>query len=206
MNLAQIDQVLRDSILKRENCIGFFVYSGDYFWIIDWEAHFNLDQKKNFDAHLKRGDFKKDQYEKALQSFRDGIPTLSPEYFSKYRDGKSAKVVQTKILSDEFFRDDNGQYIMLENSMQEELSFNTTTPAHLVDLRIQLLSKLPKFYVNFDRKVFMHMVRGRTYEAVVLDGWWGAECDFEHMIPTSYRYWVRSCDEDYWAITNFSDY
>jgi hypothetical protein len=73
----------------------------------------------------------------------------------------------------------------------------------LVDLRIKLFSKLPKFYVNFDRKIFMHMVRGRTYEAVVLDGWWGAECDFEHMIPPYHRYWVRSCDEDFWAITNF---
>lgn len=52
----------------------------------------------------------------------------------------------------------------------------------------------------------MHIVRGRTYEAVLLDGWWGSECDFEHMIPTSYRYWVSSCDEDFWTINNFSDF
>lgn len=153
MKLAHINQDLRNSILERQYCIGFFVYLGAYYWIIDWEAHFNLDQKKNFDAHLKRGDFNKDQYEKALLSFRDGIPTLLPEYFPKYRDSKSAKVVDSSILREGFFRDDHGQYTKLESSMQEELSFNTPTPVHLVDLRIQLLSKLPKFYVNFDRKI-----------------------------------------------------
>ena len=204
MNLEAIDQDLRDKILEHSECIGFFVYLENYLWIIDWEAHFNLDQKKNFDAHLKRGDFKKDKYENALLSYRGGIPTLLSDRFPKYRDSQSAKVVNTKMLREEFFRGDQGQYSVLESSMQEELSFNKPMADNLVDLRCQLFSKLPKFYVNFDRKIFMHMVKGRTYEAVIPDGWWGAECDFEHMIPTYHRYWVRSCNEDYWAITSFS--
>ncbi len=89
--------------------------------------------------------------------------------------------------------------------MESELLFNTPMREELVQLRIRLFSKLPKFYINYDRKIFMHMVHGRSYETVVLDGWWAAEGDFEHMIPTSHCYWVRSTAEDFWAVTNFSN-
>jgi hypothetical protein len=34
MNLAQITDELRESILMHEECIGFIVHSGNYYWII----------------------------------------------------------------------------------------------------------------------------------------------------------------------------
>lgn len=208
MNLVEIDKGLREGIVKREDCVGFFVCDGSYYWIIDWEAHFNLDQKKNFDAALtaKFKPMPKWQHAEAMREFRGGIPTLTAELFPKYRDGETAKVVTTYTLRQEFFLEDTGQYAALSREMEVELSFNTPMQQEMVQLRERLFSKLPKFYINYDRKIFMHMVRGRSYESVVLDGWWGAEGDFEHMIPTSHRYWARSLDEDFWAATNFASY
>ena len=214
MNLLEIRSEVRDALLSREQCIGFVVHRGKTAWLIDWADHFTLDQQKNIDAMCRDERYRRflpagltpQQWKEKLQrEFRDGIPTLTADLFPSYRDGTSAKVVSTDLLRDEFFIEDAGQYASLSNAIEDELSFNTPMSEEFVELRLRLSSKLPKFYVNYDREIFMHMVRGRSYETVVLDGWWGAECDFEHMIPTSCRYWVRDLSEDYWAITNFRD-
>lgn len=205
MNLAEIDGDTRQRLIRREDCIGFFVFQGKYHWVVAWEAFFNLDQKKNFDAarNAKFKPMSKEEYSDAMRDFRGGLPTLTEDLFPTYRDGDLAKVVTAAMLRDEFFNEDNGQYAELSGAMEAELSFNTPMSENLTQLRTRLFSKLPKFYINYDRKIFMHMVRGRFYDKVVLDGWWGAECDFEHMIPTSHRYWVRDQREDFWAVTNF---
>ncbi|MFG5382760.1 hypothetical protein [Yoonia sp. R2-816] len=145
------------------------------------------------------------EYQKAQKEFRGGIVTLTEDSFPTYRDGDLAKVVTTDMLRDEFFNEDSGQYADLSGAVEAELSFNTPMSEDLIQLRMRLFSKLPKFYINYDRKIFMHMVHGRLYDKVVLDGWWGAEFDFEHMMPTSHRYWTRDAREDFWAITNFSN-
>ncbi len=215
MYLNQIDSSLRDFILSREKGIAFFVFEGAYYWLIDWRENFNLNQMKNIDArcanshimsYLSKGTTP-DQYRlQLLENYRGGISTLTAELFPKYRDGESAKVVTTEILKDEFFKEEKGQYKKLSELMEASLSFDSKMPEDMIALRARLSYLLPKFYINFDRKIFMHMVRGRTYEAVVLDGWWGAEGDFEHMIPVAYRYWVRDKMEDFWAVTNFSNF
>lgn len=214
MNLEKIDLKIREAILDRKECIAFFVYQGEYVWIIDWDENFNLDHMKNIEAvcedaalmqHLPEGKTVTMYKAEIIERYRSGIPTLTPDLFPKYRDGQLAKIVSSDLLHDEFFSEDDGQYTDLSFAIERELSFNTAMTEDLVQLRSRLFAMLPKFYINYDRKIFMHMVRGRSYDAVVLDGWWGAEGDFEHMIPTSHRYWVRSDNEDYWAITNFSE-
>ncbi len=208
MNLAKIDETLRQGLIRQKDCIGFFVFHGSFYWIASWEAFFKLDQKKNLDAGVKKYQNNPrllKEYQKGYEEFRSGIVTLTEGLFPQYRDSSDANVLTTNILYDEFFREDTGQYADLSIAIEKELSFDIPMSEELVQLRMRLFSKLPKFYVNYDRKIFMHMVRGRSYDAVVPDGWWGAECDFEHMIPTPYRYWVRSTEQDFWAVTNFSN-
>jgi len=214
MNLAEIDRSMSQKILSREEHIGFFVFKGSYYWVVDWDEHFNLNYQKNIDAigndkglmqYLPKGKSVEAYKAEVASRYRGGIVTLTESLFPTYRDGDLAKVVTTDMLRDEFFIEDNGQYADLSRAVETELSFNIPMSEDLVQLRMRLFSKLPKFYINYDRKIFMHMVRGRFYDKVVLDGWWGAECDFEHMIPTSHRYWTREPSEDFWAITNFSN-
>ena len=180
MNSAEINEDIRRSLLEREKCIGFFVYQSDFVWIIDWSDNFTLDQQKNIDALCAEERYRRflptgltvEQWNKQLQDeFRGGIPVLTSELFPRYRDGQLAQVVNSDLLRDEFFSEDVGQYAELSFAMEKELSFNTAMPENLVQLRSRLFSMLPKFYINYDRKIFMHMVRGRSYEDVVLDGW-----------------------------------
>lgn len=214
MNLAIIESSLRHKILTHEEQIAFCVYHGECIWIIDWDEHFNLDYMQNIQAvcsdkdlmnHLPADKTVEEYRKEVILRYRDGITTLTDDLFPKYRNSKSAKTVSTELLREEFFAEDTGQYKNLSKQIETEISFNTPMQETFVQLRMRLFSLLPKFYINYDRKIFMHMVRGRFYESVILDGWWGAEGDFEHMIPTSHRYWVRNKDEDFWAITNFSN-
>lgn len=57
--------------------------------------------------------------------------------------------------------------------MEQSLSFGMSISDELSILGNRILSMLPQFYANYDREIFMHMLRGRSYEAVILDGWWG---------------------------------
>jgi hypothetical protein len=214
MNLDRISNELRENILKREECVGFFVHSGEYHWIIDWEAHFNLNQVKNINAICEKPQYRRflpnglsvDEWrQQQLEEFREGIPTLTSELFPRYCAGQSAKIVSTDLLREEFFKEDAAQYAEISGSIERSLSFGTSMSEDLSFLARRLLSKLPKFYVNYDRRLFMHMVPGRAYEAVALDGWLAAEGDFEHMVPTSYRFWSSSAHEDFWAITKLSE-
>lgn len=214
MSLVEINSALLDKLYENKEYIAFFVYKGHYSWVIDWDENFNLNHQRNIDALCKDNNLMKylpagqtiSSYKKQItERYREGIPILTQELFPKYRDGNSAKVVTTAQLRELFFDEDNGQYLTLSNMIEQTLSFDTSMTEDMISLRSRLFSKLPKFYINYDRKIFMHMVRERFYEKVVLDGWWGAQGDFEHMIPISHRYWTRNLNEDYWAVTNFSD-
>ena len=53
MNLESINSSLFDKILSGVEHIGFLFITKKHYWIIDWEAHFNLGQKK-FGAVLEQ--------------------------------------------------------------------------------------------------------------------------------------------------------
>lgn len=214
MNLVEIDSKLRSKIVNRQERIAFFVFNREFFWVIDWDENFNLNHIGNIDAICKNENLMRylpagktiDMYRmEVIRKYRGGIPILTSDLLSTYLSGEDAKIVTTNSLRKEFFIDDAGQYGALSKEMELEISFNKPMREELVQLRFSVFSKLPSFYINFDRKIFMHMVRNRSYEKSVLDGWWGSVGDFEHMIPASERYWVRSLKEDFWAATNFSN-
>lgn len=211
MNLAEFNDETRNALLQREEFVAFFVYEGSFFWIVDWDEHFNLDQMRNIDAvcsnpelmkYIPKGMTKEEYRRQAIDRYRGGIPTLTHELFPLYRDGVSAKVVSTDLLRHEFFVDDRGQYVELSCAIERLSSYGENVDKDLLDLGERLFSILPKFYINFDRRIFMHMVSDRAYEGAVPDGWRGYQGDFEHMIPVSHRYWARSFEEDFWAITS----
>lgn len=214
VELEELGADLREALSSGDKCIAFFVYHGEASWLIDWKDYFTLDHQKDIDALCNEERYRgflpanltvQQWNEKLQREFRNGIPRLTPDKFIQYRNGETAKVVTREMLHQEFFSEDKGDYAELAKAIEAEISFNYPMREHLVRLRIRLSSKLPKFYINYDRNIFMHMVTGRFYEQLILDDWLGAEGDFEHLIPTSHRYWVRSTKEDFWAVTKFSN-
>lgn len=211
MNLENINSQTKRALIEGNEQIAFIVYHGEYYWVIDWGEHFNLNHTKNIDSlcqskelmsFLPEGETVDGYRRKLIQRYREGIPILTDSLLPDYLNSRSTKVVSTKLLNLVFFSNDVTGLRELSFTIEQYLSFGTSISEVLRQRISQCSAMLPKFYINYDRKIFMHMVSGRYFENAVLDGWWGACADFEHMIPTSHRYWLRGMDEDFWAVTN----
>ncbi len=62
-----------------------------------------------------------------------------------------------------------------------------------------LSSMLPSFYVNFDRRIYMHMDGTRSHEELAYSDWIAKNGDFSFLIPDLQRYWLRR-SRDYWKV------
>lgn len=212
MNLNIIDSDLEKKILEWVWYIGLFVHQRKYYWIIDWNEHFNLDHLQNIDTKCsnprsleqKPAELSVEQWrQRMINDYRGGIPTLTTELFPRYRDGKDAKVVTTEVLRNFLWSVDHGQLNALTAVMENYLSFGKEPTSEMEAELDNLYERLPKFYVNFDRKIFLHMCDERDHEAVVPDDWWAAKGDFLHMIPASHRYWRNENGLDLWTAQKF---
>lgn len=64
--------------------------------------------------------------------------------------------------------------------------------------RAQIMaSRLPLFYINFDRKMYMHLEKNRFHEKSAGVEWFAQYGDFLALIPDSERYWIFG-GRDYW--------
>lgn len=204
MNLDPFNNELIESLQDWRDCFAYVVHNRKSYWILDWEAHFNLDQLKNFQASLRKGIINKERYEKVVSDYRGGVTQLTGETFDEYLRVVNPDLFSIAELKGFFFSSDFGKTKELSGCLEEYLSYGVELSVENRRLCGLYRALLPKFYINFDRKIFLHMYDGRMHDKVVNDGWYGAECDFEHMIPCGDRYWVRSIDEDLWAVTNIS--
>ncbi|MDZ7923661.1 MAG: hypothetical protein U5M23_06295 [Marinagarivorans sp.] len=204
MNLDPLNNELIESLKSWRDCFAYIVYKKKSYWILDWESHFNLDQRKNFKASLSKGILSEERYEQVLLNYRCGIPQLTEETFDNYLALVRPHVFTTEEVRDFFFNPQWGDFRNLSGQVEDYLSFGAELTSEDRKLCGWFRAMLPKFYINFDRKIFLHLYEGRMHDKVVNDGWYGAFCDFEHMIPCSHRYWLRSLDEDLWSVTNIS--
>lgn len=209
MSLDLNDEELLESLDNWTKCFVFCVYRKQYYWVFCWERYCNLIEKKNLDAMLKKnlcvgGEklYGNDEYESDLRTFRGGIHSLTEENFLDFLKLPDVKIFQTDEIRTFFFASQWGNFEALNNYVERFLSFNIEVDTKFSTMITRLISMLPKFYINFDRHIFLHMYTDRFHESVAPEGWHARMGDFEHMIPASHRYWVRNKYEDIWTITN----
>ncbi|WP_346656520.1 hypothetical protein [Pseudomonas sp. SWRI99] len=189
-----MNQEVFDDLWDGEKSIGFFVHSGKCFWVIDEKRNFILDADISLRASLANGTITTAQYERSCQKFREGILKITAENFQNYLHGSSAQLLLPSDLQgfiggepDVFKRIEN--YYLTGHGLDSELFKRANV----------IRSRLPLFYVNFDRKIFMHMDDGRFHEEYVHPGWIGECGDFSFLIPARERYWVEA-GNDFWKV------
>ena len=206
------NNALIEKLLTNKLHIAFFVHRGQYYWVVDWDEHFNLDYKKNIDAicsdvklmqYLPKGTTIKEHYKTLLANYRSGISQLTEDNFTEYLDIPDVRVLSTTELASLFFSEKNFDYTELNQKIEKFISFGNSISDKYLKMLNRLRTLLPTFYINFDRKIYLHMRIERVYEKVVYTEWYGDMLDFEHMIPVLHRYWCRDINEDFWGITNF---
>ncbi|MCV4344078.1 hypothetical protein [Pseudomonas capsici] len=189
-----VSQKVFDDLWSGERSVGLFVHSGKCYWVVDETYNFSLDAEKDYRTYLEDDDITQEQYEQSCKNFRGGILRMTAENFPQYLNGSSKKILSSNDLLD-FIGADSKVFEEVEHYF---LTGEGLTPALFKQANI-IHSRLPRFYINFDRKIFMHMDDVRTHESLAYPDW-TAECfDFSFLIPTCERYWIVA-GNDYWKL------
>lgn len=213
MNLSKIDNALSDEILSANYEIGFYVHRREYYWIADYSENFRTNYMKTIDHFCSSENFKtakpadltiEEWRQSMASSFRGGIPILTEELFPKYRDNENTPVVSTDLLRQFIWSAGIEKYKTIANKMDEFMSTGRLPNQDMISDFDDLNHRLPKFYINYDRQIFIHKCHERSHETSALDGWFAEYGDFLHMIPTSHRYWTSDDGLDLGRGLNFN--
>jgi hypothetical protein len=189
-----LNQSVFDDLWNGEKSVCFFVHLGRCFWVVDEKYNFCLDAEKDYRAYFEGGDITQEQYDLACKEFRGGILRMTADNFPQYLQSSNEKILSSFELEN-FIGVDGNIFKKVEAYYLtgEVLSMADFKHANVIS------SRFPKFYINFDRKIYMHLDYGRAHEDLAYSDWISECADFSFLIPDNERYWVKA-GNDYWKL------
>lgn len=192
------DPALLEDLLSGEKSICFFVSEGHCYWALDYRYNFALDAEKDYLGYLAKGHITGFQFEQACKDFRGGILKLTSGNFMRYLTNVCEGVFSSNELKTILHAEgESGSQGLLKRVEKFYLSGEKLNADEL-NFSARLVSRLPTFYVNFDRDIYMHLDSGRFHEDLAYPGWFSRCSDFSFLIPDKERYWALN--GDYWKL------
>lgn len=189
MNLTNDYQNLLDAIFNGDKDIAIFVVDGIHYYVADNKDNYCIDVRPEYKAYIAKGWMKESLYDEAVSSFRNGVPVLSKNSFKDYIT-KNDVAIYTVDWMRSFFtlgRPDE-QFVIFYDYVERFLS--TLTDPVSVEWDCWRM-RLPKFYINFDKKIYRHTDWDRSHEASVPSNWNAqANSDFGLLVPDKEQYWL----------------
>ncbi|BCS48589.1 hypothetical protein JUNP479_1269 [Aeromonas jandaei] len=189
MNLTNDYQNLLDAIFNGDKDIAIFVVDGIHYYVADNKDNYCIDVRPEYKAYIAKGWMKESLYDEAVSSFRNGVPVLSKDSFKDYIT-KNDVAIYTVDWMRSFFtlgRPDE-QLVSFYDYVERFLS--TLTDPVSVEWDSWRM-RLPKFYINFDKKIYRHTDWDRSHEASVPSNWNAqANSDFGLLVPDKEQYWL----------------
>ncbi|NWB94901.1 hypothetical protein HX870_10355 [Pseudomonas gingeri] len=192
------NELLFGELLAGEKAICFFVNHGRCYWVLDYKYNFSLDAEKDYRGYLEKGHITREQYALACREFRGGILRLTSDNFPQYMAGEGRDVFECEELEDFFDMGVSGEIASLLGRVEEYYLSGAELNSEDFSFAGVVASRLPMFYVNFDRKIYKHLDFGRSHEELVYSDWVAKYSDFNFLIPDRERYWARG--GDYWKL------
>ncbi|MBK4772817.1 MAG: hypothetical protein FT726_24750 [Pantoea sp. Morm] len=189
MNLATEVQEIHDSLFNGDVDIAIFVLNGSHYYIIDSKENYCIDVRPEYDAYIQNGWLKPEQLDEALNSFRGGIPLLDKSNFFEYMKIANVKCF-TKSWMHNFFIHNKTKEDLCSFYSYIENFLSTSNEAVRPDWDEWRL-RLPKFYINFDKKIFQHTDWERDHENLAPPNWSSQKNNmFGLLVPDSEQYWI----------------
>ena len=189
MNLTNDYQNLLDAIFNGDKDIAIFVVDGIHYYVADNKDNYCIDVRPEYKAYIAKGWMKESLYDEAVSSFRNWVPVLSKDSFKDYIT-KNDVAIYTVDWMRSFFtlgRPDE-QLVSFYDYVERFLS--TLTDPVSVEWDSWRM-RLPKFYINFDKKIYRHTDWDRSHEASVPSNWNAqANSDFGLLVPDKEQYWL----------------
>lgn len=190
------NKAIFEDLWSGEKSICFFVHKAKCYWVLDHKYNFSLDAEKDYLGYLNKGHITQGQYAQACKEFRGGLLKLKSENFLQYLSCVGEGVLVREDFEGVFDMDGDCNAGKLLSRIENYYLSGVELNVDEFSFAGRLASRLPMFYVNFDRKIYMHMDFGRSHEDLAYPDWFSKCSDFNFLIPDVERYWVR-CG-DYW--------
>lgn len=189
MNLENDYQNLLDAIFNGGKDIAIFVVDGIHYYVIDNKDNYCIDVRNEYKAYISKGWMKESLYDEAVNSFRNGVPVLSKDTFKDYITRNDVAVYTVDWMRSFFtLGRDNDRLVIFYDYIERFLS--TLTEPVSVEWDSWRM-RLPRFYINFDKKIYRHTDWDRSHETSVPSDWSAqANSDFGLLVPDKEQYWL----------------
>ena len=180
---------LANRVFNGELEIAVFVVDSKHYFIFDDKENYIIDIKPFYDDYLERHMISLEQYHNALTMCRGGASLLTSENVFNYFDSLEVSP-KNKNWMNKFFIEGydieqlRNIYHFIENCLMSSNEIITLDDWAILEAR------LPRFYINLDRNIFMHTNWERNFESALPKGWRGeASSRFWSLIPDHQSYW-----------------
>ncbi|RLM24564.1 hypothetical protein BIY26_10340 [Brenneria goodwinii] len=189
MNLTNDYQNLLNAIFNGDKDIAIFVVDGIHYYLVDNKDNYCIDVRPEYKAYIAKGWMKESLYDEAASSFRNGVPVLSKDNFKDYITRNDVAIYTVDWMRSFFTLDrDDEQLVSFYDYVERFLS--TLTEPVSVEWDSWRM-RLPKFYINFEKKKKSHTDWDRSHEASVPSDWSAqANSDFGLLVPDKEQYWL----------------
>lgn len=189
MNLENDFQNLLKAIFNGEKDIAIFVLNGSHHYVVDNKCNYCIDVRPEYKEYLAKGWIKESLYEEAVSSFRNGVPVLSKDNFEHYINQNDVAVYTVDWMRTFFLSGrDNECLVKFYHYIENFLSTLTEPVSSEWD---GWRMRLPKFYINFDKKIYRHTDWDRSHENSAPPDWNAqANSDFGLFVPDEEQYWI----------------
>lgn len=195
---------LKSELWQDMQSIACCVHRKDIVWVISSKDNFVLDGERELKAYLEKGHIKQSEFAAYTRAFRGGISHLTSHTFDEFLSIEGVEVVSSKQLHDLFYDQDIGDFDVMRQALEDHLSFGYNFTDELQLMRRIMASRLPTFYLNFVRSIYLHMDWERSHESLAHEGWYARCEDFGHNVPVKSRYWWSE-HADFWPVKHFDD-
>ncbi|AVR02627.1 hypothetical protein RJ492_004570 [Pluralibacter gergoviae] len=189
MNLKTDYQNLLDAIFNGDKDIAIFVMDGVHYYVIDNKCNYCIDVRPEYKAYIAKGWMKESLYDEAVSSFRNGFPILSKDNFKDYITKNDITIYTVDWMRFFFtFGRDDEKLVIFYDYVERFLS-TLTDPVSIEWDSWRM--RLPKFYINFDKKIYRHTDWDRSHDATVPSDWSiQANSNFGLLVPDKEQYWL----------------
>lgn len=189
MNLENNYQNLLSDLFDGEKAIAVFVVKGKHYYTVDSKENYCIDVRPEYKSYIDKGLMKESLYNEAISLFRNGIPVLTEENFQEYINKNNVSVYSVEDMRDFFtVGQTEGHLVDFYAYIERFLSVLTDPVSNEWD---KWRMRLPKFYINFDKKIYRHTDWDRNHETSAPSDWSAqANSDFGLLIPDNEQYWL----------------
>ena len=192
------DKVIEDLWLN-EKSIAYFVCNNKSYWVLDYKYHYQLNQEIEAQALLDKGQITLELFNNGLKQSRGGISKLNKSNFSQYLALEETVVLEKSDLKDMIIYDFSSEVLKsIYLNIECYLSFGGKITDDFFYKVNKIKSRLPRYYINFDRKLYLHTDYDLSPESSVsYDKWVATDSDFGYYIPDNDTFWILE-NKNFW--------